>query len=142
MTVELKPCPFCGGEARYNLANIVWRTGYVLCRGCRACSDLKREAEAIEAWNTRIESLSDRIGDGRVPAAPGCEPSASAAQEGVFAKSHPSREAELVEAVGRALTNLGSDQGYFPGIGAPNTRRLIAAFRAYGEPIDFGRCLK
>lgn len=29
---------------------------------------------------------------GRVPAEPGCEPTASAAQEGVFAGSHPSRE--------------------------------------------------
>ena len=51
--------------------------------------------------------------DGRVPAAPGCEASPSAAASGVFAESHPSREeyacgllceeaAEIGQAIGKA----------------------------------------
>lgn len=55
---ELKPCPFCGGEAEHDRLTIS-----NLC--CIVCSDNDcgammvycegDEAEAIEAWNTRHE---------------------------------------------------------------------------------------
>ena len=50
---ELKPCPFCGGEARYtNLGCCV----YIRCDACDFSMPTQRtEAEAIEAWNTRHE---------------------------------------------------------------------------------------
>lgn len=79
----------------------------------------------------------------RVPKAPGS--SSLCSPEPVPVSAHPgddpSREEALVAAVGRALTHLGTAQGYFPGMGAPNTRRLIEAYLAYGKPIEFGRCL-
>ena len=57
---ELKPCPFCGGEAEIiGIKRKAFRVlrvnyGYVKCKVCRAstsvCDD---EAHAIEAWNRR-----------------------------------------------------------------------------------------
>lgn len=52
MENELKPCPFCGGEAE------ALRNGSWWCVACRTpfCCDVGKfetEAEAIEAWNTR-----------------------------------------------------------------------------------------
>lgn len=55
---ELKPCPFCGGEAEYRAAKYV-RTVFkhsVVCLECFASVPPKAsEQEAIEAWNTRAE---------------------------------------------------------------------------------------
>lgn len=54
---ELKPCPFCGGEAEaYNCGpwlrdHFMW---YVKCPGCGSMAPNKpTKAEAVEAWNTR-----------------------------------------------------------------------------------------
>ena len=54
---ELKPCPFCGGEAKvfhYSSAILdeVWR---VVCDSpfCAQGPDGYTEAEAVDAWNTR-----------------------------------------------------------------------------------------
>ena len=58
---ELKPCPFCGGEAE------IWRaqqgrTAWIGCMG--RCSVLvskeyKTDAEAIAAWNRRADLAHD-----------------------------------------------------------------------------------
>lgn len=58
ITPILKPCPFCGGEAE------LVGNGYffdvscknIKCRGCTSCLDSKTEAEAIEAWNRRVNN--------------------------------------------------------------------------------------
>lgn len=52
---ELKPCPFCGGEAQVvNRFGDIQHLFYVLCDDCAACGSLeKNEAEAADAWNTR-----------------------------------------------------------------------------------------
>lgn len=58
MTQELKPCPFCGGEAHvlaqhWDDGSHVW---WVECAACGAegmrCDDGQH---AIDAWNTRAE---------------------------------------------------------------------------------------
>lgn len=57
---NLKPCPFCGGEAEVNYgqtSSLLW--AYVTCGcGIRTCNhhgDKEREAKAkaIETWNRR-----------------------------------------------------------------------------------------
>ena len=48
---ELKPCPFCGGEA---VLSIVAPCYWVSCSDCCAeTHTLESEKEAIQAWNTR-----------------------------------------------------------------------------------------
>ena len=55
---EVKPCPFCGGEARM-LHNMSKTDYWVECMNCKTCSpgDLNNHTkeEAIAAWNTRVE---------------------------------------------------------------------------------------
>lgn len=64
MTNELKPCPFCGGEAEY--FELSWTTtafgGHkyavpfwqIRCKDCRATlGDFETKQDAIKAWNTR-----------------------------------------------------------------------------------------
>ena len=66
---ELKPCPFCGGEAElyeseaYNLKNggkvdqTLW---FVTCQDCTAllCGDLKKKA--VEMWNRRAGEADEQ----------------------------------------------------------------------------------
>lgn len=56
MSNELKPCPFCGGEAAFG-ANSCQGFEYVRCASCKArtwsCYDTKEQA--AEACNTRAE---------------------------------------------------------------------------------------
>ena len=54
MTVELKPCPFCGGEAETTLGPIPGKWG-ARCKECDVWRDDREaaEAEAIAAWNAR-----------------------------------------------------------------------------------------
>lgn len=65
MNIELKPCPFCGGEA--NTIQTRWSNNrwYTCCPSCDTINGLlegydiagryETEAEAAEAWNTRAE---------------------------------------------------------------------------------------
>lgn len=54
---ELKPCPFCGGEAKLDRAT---HSSLVYCKECRASTKLidfspeyASDEKAIEAWNRR-----------------------------------------------------------------------------------------
>lgn len=58
---ELKPCPFCGGEASKRL---FYKGKYrVHCNACDAYSGdvYATEAEAIKAWNTRAERTCQMV---------------------------------------------------------------------------------
>lgn len=69
---ELKPCPFCGGEARIymndsDLDNILY---YCMCTNDRGCNvlpitlDHYSEEEAAAAWNTRHVETCKRFWTG------------------------------------------------------------------------------
>ena len=59
MNEELKPCPFCGGEAAIKHVTQLWepRDSYwAACERCRMSGKHHNtEAEAISAWNARAE---------------------------------------------------------------------------------------
>ena len=52
---DLKPCPFCGGEAflYYSGSESVGFFLEVVCKKCCCRTDRLREEMAIEAWNRR-----------------------------------------------------------------------------------------
>lgn len=54
MSIELKPCPFCGGHAIIDgCDDTLW---IVICKECNASIGYKEtKEEAIEAWNKRVE---------------------------------------------------------------------------------------
>jgi len=54
MSEELKPCPFCGGEAETGFED--WHTGgHVKCTKCGAIGPVwsNDTQEAVDAWNAR-----------------------------------------------------------------------------------------
>lgn len=61
MSEELKPCPFCGGEARQHAAFARGASDmvgvYVECDGCGACSNTSwgegAQERSAAAWNSR-----------------------------------------------------------------------------------------
>lgn len=67
--IELKPCPFCGGEAEYRDGSST--TPYIRCNKCggRTLSSYNREKLA-EAWNKRAavtdEQFAVAVHDGEV----------------------------------------------------------------------------
>lgn len=61
---ELKPCPFCGGEAEVKKSTFGNSQGYarIVCKSCLASTknfnmslDYCAVYEAIKAWNRRAE---------------------------------------------------------------------------------------
>lgn len=51
--MKLKPCPFCGGEARLIEMGIhVWSPRCTQCE-CKLDKVYRSEQQAIEAWNRR-----------------------------------------------------------------------------------------
>ena len=57
--IKLKPCPFCGGEARINKGHsrlAEWYT--VSCSKCHVTQTVRyiKPEKAIEAWNTRADA--------------------------------------------------------------------------------------
>lgn len=61
---ELKPCPFCGGEAkRFTIGNDEPNNAGGDCIGCGQCGasshvEFGREENLVSCWNTRPESES------------------------------------------------------------------------------------
>lgn len=56
MNEKLKPCPFCGGEAKLYYTEF-YEEFAVQCTWCKADRyGYPTEQEAINAWNTRVES--------------------------------------------------------------------------------------
>ncbi len=62
---ELKPCPFCGGEAKVHTGEKFFLIGeeecsIVVCKSCLATSRyFHTSKEAIEAWNRRTNNATD-----------------------------------------------------------------------------------
>lgn len=57
--MELKPCPFCGGSARFvELRYDKYSAGFVKCnkKGIACCeqSVVQTREKAVEAWNRRV----------------------------------------------------------------------------------------
>lgn len=56
--VELKPCPFCGGDAKFVRAGAAYRKIAVECPVCKVKTpeaDMKEKVKLIRAWNRRTD---------------------------------------------------------------------------------------
>lgn len=55
---DLKPCPFCGGEAAF-----IGETNSIKCKNCGGAfivtNPLKSRPDIKEAWNRRIDNETD-----------------------------------------------------------------------------------
>ncbi len=62
MSEELKPCPFCGGEASVSIGHNGENEELMMYVECVSCAGMHRyTADAIAAWNTRDESEIDDL---------------------------------------------------------------------------------
>jgi Lar family restriction alleviation protein len=59
MNIELKSCPFCGGEFLFHEANHLPSGSWVvLCEDCDSAGPLKHTPEeAIKSWNSRAVTM-------------------------------------------------------------------------------------
>ena len=57
MTKELKPCPFCGGEAVFAPEGLVSGGYWIRCRDCNIEQPIVylMSQDAIDAWNRRVQ---------------------------------------------------------------------------------------
>ena len=59
---NLKPCPFCGGEAKIKFESEerhVYAYRYIVCNNCFGNTGWKNtEKEAIDAWNKRVTPIA------------------------------------------------------------------------------------
>ena len=65
MNNELLPCPFCGSEAKTEMAYYDYERFWVECVTCKASNyapNYEEQAESITAWNRRFVCL-DKNGD-------------------------------------------------------------------------------
>ncbi len=76
MTEKLKPCPFCGGEAKLQELKMLDGTiiYYIICRNnsCKVqpmTHEMNTDYEAINAWNNRPENI---IMNGELKSCPMC----------------------------------------------------------------------
>lgn len=51
-TSELKPCPFCGGEAEFHFVH--GGDCYIKCRLCCARTSYGDKETVIDGWNRRV----------------------------------------------------------------------------------------
>ena len=56
--MNLKPCPFCGGDVYLSREKRCYRNGYdhcIICHDCGVCTpDFGASDEAVEVWNQRV----------------------------------------------------------------------------------------
>lgn len=64
MTKELKPCPFCGGEATVEPFND--ENWFASCNECDATiEDFPNRSEAAKAWNARYKRTCNMVAPNR-----------------------------------------------------------------------------
>lgn len=66
MPNELKPCPFCGGEAQLEHDFMGIGSSYVVCKKCGLKSvsfmrsfECSSDANAVEYWNRRADNADN-----------------------------------------------------------------------------------
>lgn len=67
---DLKPCPFCGGEARYYVDNKYADCHQVICTKCAVTKSDEDYEYVISDWNTRASgwiSVSERLPEANMP---------------------------------------------------------------------------
>lgn len=68
--VELKPCPFCNGEAEEKTKNYFYPFTYIKCTECGAKSaEYHNAADARKAWNKRGGEINTKVNPNFIPPA-------------------------------------------------------------------------